>query len=96
MSAEPGKKQIPFAEVPLDVATKYAAEDADITLRLWKLFKPQLVTEKVTTVYETLERPLVPVIAQIEREGIRGGPRSSLAALLGFCAVYGAARSRSL
>ena len=66
-----GKKQIPFAEVPLDVATQYAAEDADVTLRLWKLFKPQLVTEKVSTVYETLERPLVPVIAQMEREGIK-------------------------
>ena len=66
-----GKKQIPFSEVPLDVATQYAAEDADITLRLWKLFKPQLVADKVTTVYETLERPLVPVIAQIEREGIK-------------------------
>ena len=57
--------------MPLDVATHYAAEDADITLRLWKLFKPQLVSDKVTTVYETLERPLVPVIAQIEREGIK-------------------------
>ena len=66
-----GKKEIPFSEVPLDIATKYAAEDADITLRLWQLFKPQLVSEKVTTVYETLERPLVPVIAQIEREGIK-------------------------
>ena len=66
-----GKKEIPFSEVPLDVATEYAAEDADITLRLWKLFKPQLVADKVTTVYETLERPLVPVIAQIEREGIK-------------------------
>ena len=66
-----GKKQIPFSEVPLDVATEYAAEDADITLRLWQLFKPQLVSEKVSTVYETLERPLVPVIAQIEREGIK-------------------------
>lgn len=66
-----GKKAIPFSEVPLDIATQYAAEDADVTLRLWQLFKPQLVNEKVSTVYETLERPLVPVIAQIEREGIK-------------------------
>jgi DNA polymerase-1 len=49
---------------------KYAAEDADITLRLWHLFKPRLHAEKVTTVYETLERPLVPVLAEMERAGI--------------------------
>ncbi len=50
---------------------KYAAEDADITLRLWQLFKPQLHRARVTTVYETLERPLVPVLAEMEMAGIR-------------------------
>jgi DNA polymerase-1 len=65
-----GKSAITFDKVPVDEAVKYAAEDADITLRLWHLFKQRLHTEKVTTVYETLERPLVPVLAQMERFGI--------------------------
>ncbi|KCZ94197.1 DNA polymerase I [Hyphomonas johnsonii] len=66
-----GKQQVSFDRVALDKATEYAAEDADVTLRLWQTFKPKLHTEKVTTVYETLERPLVPVLAQMEREGIK-------------------------
>ncbi|NVJ99891.1 MAG: DNA polymerase I [Alphaproteobacteria bacterium] len=66
-----GKNQITFDKVPLDKATDYAAEDADITLRLWKILKPRLAAEKVTTVYETLERPLVPVLSAMEREGIK-------------------------
>ncbi|MBF9036072.1 DNA polymerase I [Rhodobacterales bacterium HKCCE2091] len=66
-----GKSQITFAQVPIDDATPYAAEDADITARLWQDFRPALVTERVTTVYETLERPLVPVLARMERTGIR-------------------------
>lgn len=65
-----GKAQITFDLVPVEEAVKYAAEDADITLRLWKLFKPQLHRKAVTTVYETLERPLVPVLAQMEMAGI--------------------------
>ena len=65
-----GKSQITFDLVKIDEATKYAAEDADITLRLWKLFKPRLHVEKVTKVYETLERPLIPVLAKMEMEGI--------------------------
>ncbi|MEL6312867.1 MAG: DNA polymerase I [Pseudomonadota bacterium] len=65
-----GKSMITFDKVPVDEAVKYAAEDADITLRLWHLFKQRLHAEKVTTVYETLERPLVPVLAQMERFGI--------------------------
>jgi len=60
-----------FANVPIDKATEYAAEDADVTLRLWMRFKPRLVAERMTTVYETLERPLVPVIASMERAGIK-------------------------
>ncbi|MCJ8138794.1 DNA polymerase I [Falsirhodobacter halotolerans] len=66
-----GKSQITFDRVPLDKAAPYAAEDADITLRLWELFKPQLHRARVTTVYETLERPLVPVLAEMEMTGVR-------------------------
>jgi len=66
-----GKNQITFDQVPLDKATEYASEDADLTLRLYKVLKPRLSTEKVTAVYETLERPLAPVLAAMEREGIR-------------------------
>ena len=57
-----GKKQITFDYVPLEAARDYAAEDADITLRLHQTLKPRLVQEKMTTVYETIERPLVPVV----------------------------------
>ncbi|MEL7104846.1 MAG: DNA polymerase I [Pseudomonadota bacterium] len=66
-----GKSQITFDKVPLDEAVKYAAEDADITLRLWQMFKPQLHQKGVTRVYERLERPLVPVLADMERAGIK-------------------------
>ncbi|MBY9067397.1 DNA polymerase I [Hyphomonas sp. WL0036] len=66
-----GKNQKTFAQVALDKATEYAAEDADVTLRLWQLLKPRLRTEQVTTVYETLERPLVPVLADMEQAGIK-------------------------
>ena len=66
-----GKSAITFDRVPVVDAVKYAAEDADITLRLWQQFKPQLHVNKVTTVYETMERPLVPVLAQMERNGVK-------------------------
>lgn len=66
-----GKSAITFDRVPIDDAIRYAAEDADITLRLWQMFKPRLHSAQVTRVYETLERPLVPVLAQMERYGIR-------------------------
>ncbi len=66
-----GKSAITFDRVPLEEAVKYAAEDADITLRLWEMFKPQLHQAHVTTVYETLERPLVPVLAQMEMHGVK-------------------------
>ena len=65
-----GKSQVTFDLVPIDQATAYAAEDADITLRLWHVLKPRLAAEHRATVYETLERPLVPVLAAMEREGI--------------------------
>ena len=66
-----GKSQITFDHVPIDKATRYAAEDADITLRLAKVFKPQLHRAKVTRIYEGLERPMVPVLAQMEMTGIK-------------------------
>jgi DNA polymerase I len=66
-----GKSQITFDKVAIDDAVKYAAEDADVTLRLWQLFKPQLHQHRVTTVYETLERPLVTVLADMEMTGIK-------------------------
>ncbi len=66
-----GKSQITFDKVGIDDAVKYAAEDADVTLRLWQTFKPRLHLAQVTTVYETLERPLVPVLADMEMAGIK-------------------------
>jgi DNA polymerase I len=65
-----GRSRITFDRVPLDKACEYAAEDADITLRLWRVLKPRLALERVATVYETMERPLVPVVAAMETEGV--------------------------
>ena len=66
-----GKKAIPFGEVPVDRATEYAAEDADVTWRLWKHLKPRLAEEGGSRVYERVDRPLIPVVAQMERHGIK-------------------------
>ena len=66
-----GKSAITFDKVSINDAVNYAAEDADITLRLWKLFKPMLHESSVTKVYETLERPLIPVLAKMEMNGIK-------------------------
>lgn len=66
-----GKSQITFAQVPVDKATPYAAEDAEVTLRLWQHFAPMLPAEHVATAYETLERPMIPVLADMEMAGIR-------------------------
>ncbi len=66
-----GKKAIPFGEVPLDRATEYAAEDADVTLRLYRALKPRLSQEGGTRIYERVDRPLIPVVAHMEREGIK-------------------------
>ena len=65
-----GKSRITFDRVPLDKATQYAAEDADLTLRLYQYLKPQLLVTRKHTVYETLERPLVPVLVAMEAAGI--------------------------
>ncbi len=66
-----GRSQVTFDRVPLEKARDYAAEDADITLRLHRTLKPRLLAERMVTVYETLERPLVPVLADMERRGIK-------------------------
>ena len=66
-----GKSAITFDRVPIDDAVPYAAEDADITLRLWQVFKPRLHQSHVTRVYESMERPLVPVLIAMERSGIK-------------------------
>jgi DNA polymerase-1 len=65
-----GRNKVSFDRVEIAKATAYAAEDADVTLRLWQLLKPRLAAEHRATVYETLERPLVDVIARMEMRGI--------------------------
>jgi DNA polymerase-1 len=66
-----GKSQITFDRVPIELALDYAAEDADITLRLYKLLKPRLALEQMVSVYETMERPLIAVLTEMERAGIQ-------------------------
>ncbi|SEH82924.1 DNA polymerase I [Paracoccus alkenifer] len=66
-----GKNQITFAQVPIDAATRYGGEDAEITWRLWQHFRPQLPAAQVTTVYETLERPMIEVLAGMEMAGVQ-------------------------
>ncbi|WP_374631133.1 DNA polymerase I [Ferrovibrio sp.] len=66
-----GKARITFDRVPLDKALNYAAEDADITLRLHRLLKPRLLAEKRTRLYEGIERPLPAVVAEMELAGIK-------------------------
>ena len=65
-----GKTQVSFDCVSIEKATEYAAEDADVTLRLWNVLKPRLAAERVTSVYETLERAMPSVLARMERRGI--------------------------
>ncbi len=65
-----GKAQITFDQAPLEKAAPYAAEDAEVTLRLWRKLKPRLVAEHMVQVYETMERPLAPIVAQMERTGV--------------------------
>jgi DNA polymerase-1 len=65
-----GKSKLTFDNLDIAKATEYAAEDADATLRLWQVLKPRLAAEKVLNVYETLERPLLRVLADMERRGI--------------------------
>jgi DNA polymerase I len=65
-----GKGKLTFDQVAIDRATAYSAEDADVILRLWHVLKPRLIAERMTAVYETLERPLISVLARMERRGI--------------------------
>jgi DNA polymerase-1 len=69
-----GKNQVTFDYVPLDKACFYAAEDADITLRLHRMLKPRLLSERMVTIYETIERPLIQVLGEIERKGVLVDP----------------------
>ncbi|HET9335356.1 MAG TPA: DNA polymerase I [Sphingomicrobium sp.] len=66
-----GAKQISFDKVALDAATEYAAEDADICLRLWQRLKPRLTAEHATRVYEMVDRPLVTTVGRMERRGVQ-------------------------
>ena len=75
-----GKKLIPFSEVPFGRATEYAAEDAEVTWRLHRLLKPRLSEEAATRVYERVDRPLIPVVAAMERAGVKVN-RDALAGL---------------
>ena len=70
-----GKSQVTFDKVPVEKALTYAAEDADVTLRLHKILKPRLAREKMVSVYEDIERPLISVIGQMELDGIRIDPK---------------------
>ena len=69
-----GKSQVTFDRVDIEKALEYAAEDADITLRLYHVLKPRIAAEKMASVYENIERPLIPVIARMELEGIKADP----------------------
>ncbi|GCD75749.1 DNA polymerase I [Acetobacter pasteurianus NBRC 3299] len=65
-----GRNRLPFAQVPVETATKYAAEDADVTLRLWHVLHPTLRTNKALALYEQIERPLSAILADMEKAGI--------------------------
>jgi DNA polymerase I len=66
-----GAKQVGFDKVPIDKARDYAAEDADVTMQLWAQFKPRLAREHMVAMYETIERPLIPVLLGMEQAGIK-------------------------
>ncbi len=70
-----GKSQVSFDLVPIERASTYSCEQADAALRLWRKLKPELGRQKLVTVYETLERPLPPVLAAMEREGVKIDPQ---------------------
>ncbi|MBU6320442.1 MAG: DNA polymerase I [Alphaproteobacteria bacterium] len=90
-----GKSQISFDAVPLGEATRYAAEDADVTLRLWRLLRPKLSAQGVLTVYETQDRPLAAIVADMELAGILVD-RSQLSRLSGeFAQRMGALESEA-
>ena len=65
-----GQNKIPFNEVPLDKACEYAAEDADITFRLYQVFEKRIIAEDTAKIYETYDKPLIPILFQMEEAGI--------------------------
>ncbi len=65
-----GRKHIPFTQISIEKATEYAGEDADVTLRLWEILRPQLRTEHVLNLYEEIERPLIPILTKMEQDGV--------------------------
>ena len=85
-----GKSQKTFDQLEIEPAARYAAEDADVTMRLWHVLKPRLAAENATALYETLERPLAPVLARMEARGIQVD-RQILARLSGDFAQRAAA-----
>ena len=66
-----GRARIPFSQVPFDKATAYAAEDADVTLRLWDVLRPRLRVNKALALYEQVERRLIPILLEMERAGVK-------------------------
>ena len=66
-----GKQAVTFDEVSIEKAAQYAAEDADMTLRLYLILRQRLINERMTTLYETIERPLIDVLVDMEAEGIK-------------------------
>ena len=66
-----GRGRVVFAQVPLDRATAYAAEDADVALRLWRALRPRLRVQKSLALYEQIERRLIPVLLEMERAGVK-------------------------
>ena len=90
-----GAKQISFDKVPLDAATEYAAEDADICLRLWQRLRPRLTGEAGTRVYEMVDRPLVATVGRMERRGVKVD-REYLARLSGTFATEISALERRI
>ncbi len=90
-----GKKAKTFDQIPIKDAAKYAAEDADITFRLWEVLKPRLAAEGKATVYETLERPLAPVIVAMEREGVKIDPATLARLSAEFAQRMGAAEAEA-
>jgi len=66
-----GRNRISFAEVPIERATAYAAEDADVTLRLWEVLHPRMRAAKALALYEQMERRLIPILLDMERDGVK-------------------------
>ena len=66
-----GKKQLNFSEVDLKSATEYAAEDADVTLRLFELLSERVIEEKLEKIYEVFEKPMIKILAKLETNGIK-------------------------